>query len=129
MSNILKAFNNHLIAFISDLVTIFPERKNLKVTKTALETWKKINPKTLIQTWKIYIVDKYEKEIRNGDGSFFIDKNYSEDIDGCENDKGILTAIESLREPIRNMGECNKKKSMKYVQNLSKLCILYYSPS
>ena len=46
-----------------------------------------------------------------------------------ENDKGILTAIESLREPIRNMGECNKKKSMKYVQNLSKLCILYYSPS
>ena len=32
-------------------------------------------------------------------------------------------------EPICNMGECNKKKSMKYVQNLSKLCILYYSPS
>ena len=129
MSDILKAFNNHLISFISDLITIFPEKKNLKVTKTALSTWKKINPKTLIQAWKIYIVDKYEKEIKNGDGSFFIDKNYSEDIGGCENDKGILAAIESLREPIRNMGESNKKKSMKYVQNLSKLCILYYSPS
>jgi len=129
MSDILKAFNNHLISFISDLITIFPEKKNLKVTRTALETWKKINPKTLIQAWKIYIVDKYEKEIKDGDGTFFINKNYSEDIAGCENDKGILTAIESLRDPIRNMGENNKKKSIKYVQNLSKLCLLYYSSS
>ena len=126
MSDILKAFNNHLISFISDIITIFPDKKCLKVTRTALETWKKLNPKSLIAAWKLYIVDLYQKEIEMGDGSFFIDKNYVADLSGCNNTNNILAAIENLREPLRDMGENNKKKAIKYVQNLSKLCILYY---
>ena len=48
MSSILSAFNNHLIEFIDDIITIFPENKNLKITRTALEAWKRINPKSII---------------------------------------------------------------------------------
>ena len=129
MSDILKAFNNHLISFITDIIIIFPNHKYLKVTRTALETWKKVNPKSLISAWKMYIVDPYHSEIARGDGSFFIEKNYLKDISGCNNDKNILEAIDNIREPLRHMGENNQKKAIKYVQNLSKLCILYYSPS
>ena len=126
MSDILKAFNNHLISFITDIITIFPDKKCLKVTRTALETWKKLNPKSLISAWKMYIVDQYHNEIENGDGSFFIEKNYEGDVSGCNNNNNILAAIENMRGPLRLMGKNNQTKAIKYVQNLSKLCILYY---
>ena len=61
MSNILTAFNTHLIDFITDIITIFPEKKGLRVTKTALQTWRRLNPRSIIQTWKEGITDKYQK--------------------------------------------------------------------
>ena len=128
MSSILKAFNNHLIEFIDDIIYIFPQNKNLKITKVALETWKRMNPKSLIYTWKISVHDKYKGEIIEGNIDFFIEKNYVEDISGCDSDAYILKIIEKLREPIRLMGSTNKKKTLKYIQNLTKLCELYYFP-
>ena len=126
-SSILKGFNNHLMEFIDDIIFIFPQQKNLKITKMALETWKKMNPKSLILTWKVCIYEKYNDKIKEGNIDFFIDKNYIEDISGCESDTYILKAIEKLREPIRLMGGKNKNKTLKYIQNLTKLCELYYS--
>ena len=127
MSSILKAFNTHLIEFIDDISSIFPQNKNLKITKVALETWKRMNPKSLIYTWKVSIYDKYNEKIIAGNIDFFIEKNYIEDVSGCDSDAYILKAIEKLREPIRLMGNQNKTKTLKYIQNLTKLCELYYS--
>ena len=36
------------------------------MTKTALETWKRINPKSIIEMWKVSIADKYKEEIDKG---------------------------------------------------------------
>ena len=76
MSNILTAFNTHLIDFITDIITIFPEKKGLRVTKTALETWRRVNPRSIILTWKEGITDKYAKEIQRGNIDFFLEKDY-----------------------------------------------------
>jgi hypothetical protein len=129
MSSILKAFNAHLLDFITDIISVFPENKNLKITKTALETWKHVNPKSIIEIWKTCITDKYHKEIGKGDYDFFVKKNYTEDISGCENISEILHAIEKLRNPISQMSDSNQKKAVKYIQNLTKLSELYYAPS
>lgn len=127
MSNILTAFNTHLIDFITDIITIFPEKKGLRVTKTALQTWRRLNPRSIIQTWKEGITDKYQKEIMSGNADFFLQKDYITDISGCENSRYILSAIERLREPLSSMGTENKEKAIKYVQNLTKLSILYFN--
>ena len=129
MSSILKAFNTHLIEFISDIITIFPEKKSLRITRTALETWKRINPRSIIKIWKESVTDQYKEQIANGEPVFFLEKDYVEDISGCENAAYILAAIEKLRGPIRQMGEENQKKAIKYIQNLTKLSELYYSSS
>ena len=34
--------------------------------------------------------------------------------------------IESFRGKVKNMGDDNKNKSIKYLQNLTKLCSMYY---
>ena len=127
MSIILKAFNEHLLEFINDIIRVFPENKSLKVTKTAFATWKRLNPKSIIEIWRTCITDKYKTEIANGDYNFFIKKDYKEDVIGCENMSDILSSIEQLRTPIRLMGAENQKKAIKYIQNLTKLSELYYT--
>ena len=127
MSNILTAFNTHLIDFITDIITIFPEKKGLRVTKTALETWRRVNPRSIILTWKEGITDKYAKEIQRGNIDFFLEKDYVTDISGCEDSRYILSAIDRLRDPLRTMGKGNQKKAIKYVQNLTKLSKLYFN--
>ena len=66
MSSVLKAFNEHLLEFINDIITVFPDNRSLKVTKTALQTWKRINPKSIIEIWKTCITDKYKSQIQKG---------------------------------------------------------------
>ena len=83
MSSVLKAFNEHLLEFINDIITVFPDNRSLKVTKTALQTWKRINPKSIIEIWKTCITDKYKAQIQKGDYRFFIEKNYSDVYKHC----------------------------------------------
>ena len=127
MSSVLKAFNEHLLEFINDIITVFPDNRSLKVTKTAFLTWKRINPKSIIEIWKTCITDKYKSQIQKGDYRFFIEKNYSEDISGCDNPSDILTSIEELRKPISEMSPDSQNKAIKYIQNLTKLSQIYYS--
>ena len=80
----------------------------------------------IIKIWKTYIVDNYDSQIENGDISFFIDKDYSGDLQEMESAGKILDGINRLRNPIKQMGEDNQKIAMKYIQNLSKIAKLYF---
>ena len=123
--SILSGFNNHFIEFLEDVETIFPEDRDIKKGKTALEMMKKANPRMLIMIWRKHITEPYGDQIENGDLEFFLNKDYSKDFTGSESEKNILQSIEKFRNPIRNMGSDNKEKSMKYIQNLTKLSSMY----
>jgi hypothetical protein len=75
----------------------------------------------IIKIWKTHIVDKYVKQIQEGDISFFINKDYSQDLSSTK----IMEAIDRLRAPIKEMSLENQQKTMKYIQNLTQLSILY----
>ena len=59
-----------------------------------------------------------------GDISFFLEKDYSSDFLNYNQSDNIMDYINMLREPIRNMGQENQAKAMKYIQNLSKIAEL-----
>ena len=61
-----------------------------------------------------------------GDISFFLEKDYNSDLVEMDNNNGVLEAIDKLRQPIQSMSHDDQQKSMKYIQNLTKLCKLYY---
>jgi accessory colonization factor AcfC len=121
-SNILSAFNDHFVEFISDIQLVFPDDVDLLTAKNSLLMVRKANPKMIIKIWKTHIVDKYAKQIEEGDLTFFMEKDYSNDISGNEK---IMEGINRMREPIKNMSKDNQDKSMKYIQNLTKLCAIY----
>jgi hypothetical protein len=123
--NILTAFNDHFVEFISDIQSVFPENADVLTAKNSLMMIRKANPKMIIKIWKSNIVDKYKTQIEEGDISFFIEKDYSGDLSRAEYSDKIMEGIDRLRQPIKDMADDNRTKTMKYIQNLTKLCILY----
>jgi len=124
-ANILTAFNDHFVEFISDIQSVFPENADVLTAKNSLMMIRKANPKMIIKIWKSNIVDKYRTQIENGDISFFVEKDYSSDLSTSEYSDKIMEGINRLRDPIKEMTHENREKTMKYIQNLTKLCILF----
>ena len=124
MSSLLKAFNNHLLEFVEDVIRIFPENLDIKTGKTFIEGVKRVNPKKIITYWRDNILKVYETEIIQGDITFFVNKDYRNDI-GTEVQS--LKVLEDIRNLVRGTTKENKEKAMKYIQNLTKLCKLYFN--
>ena len=122
--SVLKAFNNHLIEFIDDLISVFPDNLDIKTGKTFVNGLIKINPRKLPTIWKDCVVDSFKDKILEGDYDFFINKK-DYDLGSCDNERG-RQILNDLRALVIVSTEENKKKSMKYIQNLTKLCILYF---
>jgi hypothetical protein len=123
-ANILTTFNDHFVEFVTDIHNVFPEDRDILVAKNGLIAIRKANPKMIVKIWNIYIVSKYQEQIEKGDISFFVNKDYSTDLENSDNSNKIMDSINRLREPIKMMGEDNQKKVMKYIQNLTKLAAL-----
>jgi hypothetical protein len=127
MSNtILPVFNDHFVEFISDIQQVFPDNADILAAKNSLMAIRKANPKIIVKIWNDYVVGQYKKEIESGNLSFFIDKDYSQDIMDLGKSDQIAAAIDRLRNPIKQMSAEDQKKSMKYIQNLTKLSSIYY---
>ena len=60
----------------------------------------------------------------SNDYDYFENKKYDNDV---YNNKSIIGQIENLRTKVKNTSMDNKKKSMKYMQNLIKLSKLYFN--
>ena len=126
-SIILTAFNDHFIEFVNDIINVFPEDTDILAAKNSFLLIRKANPKMIIKIWNKFVVDKYKDAIDNDDISFFINKDYSTDLNNAENSDKIMDAINRLRNPVKMMEPQDQKKVMKYIQNLTKLSILYNS--
>ena len=125
MSNIVTAFNDHFIEFVSDIQSVFPEDVDILTAKNSLIAIRKANPKMIIKIWTTFIVGKYKPEIEQGNIDFFVNKDYSQDLANAQNSGHIIEAINRLREPIRQMSHEEQAKTMKYIQNLTKLAAIY----
>lgn len=126
-SIILTTFNDHFIEFVNDIINVFPEDTDILAAKNSFLLIRKANPKMIIKIWNKFVVDKYKDAIDNDDISFFINKDYSADLNNEENSDKIMDAINRLRNPVKLMEPQDQKKVMKYIQNLTKLSILYNS--
>tara|TARA_B100000886_G_scaffold340462_1_gene310200 strand:- start:4263 stop:4661 length:399 start_codon:yes stop_codon:yes gene_type:complete len=121
-----QLFCTQLIEFMDDVLRIFPNNLDLKTGKTFIVGLTKVSKKKLVAIWKTSVVDIYEELIMNGNKEYFINKDYSEDLGEGGTDK-MMSVIEDVRILMRKTSEENKDKAMKYLQNLTKICKLYYN--
>jgi hypothetical protein len=127
MNNLLTAFNDHFVEFLTDIQRVFPEDVDILTAKNALLTIRKTNPKIIVKIWTTCVVGEYKKEIDAGDIDFFINKDYTKDIANSSSSSKITESIDRLRNPVKQMSADDQAKVMKYIQNLTKLATLYES--
>lgn len=123
--NITSIFNDHFNDFINDICNVFPDNVRILAAKNALSTIRRANPKMIIKIWINYVATPYKNQIEKGDISFFLNKDYTTDLGDYVQSDNIMEYINMLRDPIRNMGQENQAKAMKYIQNLSKITELF----
>jgi hypothetical protein len=126
-STILRTFNKHFFEFIEDVVRIFPDNMDVKNSKTSFELIKMGNPTAIIKAWHIFVYTPYSNVIKEGDITFFFEKDYSSDLNHLANSNEIMKIIDTIRGPVKNMNEKERDFTMKYIQNLSKLSDIYNS--
>ena len=124
--NYVKLFVSHLMEFFDDIILVFPNDKRLVQMRNFLKIYTKVNPKALVKSWKYYVTDKYKETILDGSSNDIIEfiskKDYSGDLDlEGETEDVTKNFIENMREPIRQMSDTNKEKTVKYLSNLIKI--------
>ena len=123
-TNLVSVFNDHFAEFVSDIQSVFPDDPDILTAKNALLTIRKANPKLLVRIWLSYVYNPYKQHIEAGDINFFLTKDYSSDLARNDNADKIMESIDRLRNPVKQMSSENQAKTMKYIQNLSKLAIM-----
>ena len=120
-TNILTAFNDHFLEFVNDVQSVFPDDTDILTAKNSFLAARKANPKLIVKIWKVYVVEKYRKEIESGNIEFFINKDYTNDVSVSPYSDKITEAIDRLRDPVKKMNSDEQCKTMKYIENLTKL--------
>jgi hypothetical protein len=123
-TNLVTVFNDHFAEFVNDVQSVFPDDADILTAKNALLAIRKANPKLLVRIWIKYVYIPYKQQIESGDINFFLTKDYSSDLARNDNADKIMESIDRLRKPVKDMSPENQAKTMKYIQNLSKLAML-----
>jgi hypothetical protein len=124
-SDINKAFNKLFFDFLDDIVSIYPDNKDISAARTSFTSFKQMNPTIIVKSWFKFVYTPYRDIINAGDISFFFNKDYSADLQNTPGSKEIMRVIDEIRGPIQSMDETNKKHSSDYILKLSKLSELY----
>ena len=122
----LSGFNNVLLKFVEKVVKWYPELNDMKTIKTGIETFKKYNPRLLLDQFMCFI-GPYYIQIFNKQEQFFTDlKNLQNDAnlkDLEENIGGesIMTKMGVFKDVWDGMPEDRKKYIWKMFSALLKV--------
>ena len=129
---VMKTFLLQFNEFLEDILRIFPDDKDLITAKVYFDGIRKINPRLIINYWKYLIAEKYNDAVEGNNIDFFIEKDYENDIEDIATKRSwegdysyINEKICIIRDRVRDQNEANKKITMKYIVNLTRLSKLY----
>jgi hypothetical protein len=124
-SNILKAFNTLFFQFLDDIISIYPDNEELPAARNSFETFKKANPTALIKAWLAFVYIPYRDFIEEGNIAYFLEKDYSRDLEDSPYKKNVMDFITNFRGQLKEMSHESQMHSVKYMQQLSKLAQMY----
>ena len=124
-TQILTAFNNHFVEFVEDIERAWPDDIDIATAANALKKLRKANPRLIVMIFKEHVLAPYGEKIMEGDLSYFIEKDYTKDVEGSAQAGPILEKIQHIKGPFDNMEPAEKDKVLQYLQNLCKLSSLY----
>ena len=123
--SLVKVFNSQFTDFLKDVQIVLPNDLNIKTAKYYTEKLIKMNPSLLVKSWYELVFIPYKTEIERGDFDFFLNKEYSSDLETIDNNDGILETIKTIKLRVKDLTDDDKQKIIKYTQNLTKISLMY----
>ena len=85
------------------------------------------NPKLFIRTWYDRIGSKYHEQVMKSDISFFLNKNYDEDVSDSGESNKLLSYINKFKESYETLDNIIKSKFVYYIITLTDKSFVYYN--
>jgi len=121
-----KAFSNHYMKFLDEVVKVYPKSVKIRTFRTASSQIKSINPSKLIKMWHKVIGSKFKDQIYSENFDFFKNLDYSSNLKNTKWDSNdIYSFINEMKSSWDTLSDENKKKTMKYLSNLTKMGEMY----
>jgi hypothetical protein len=86
---------------------------------------KNMNIKLLIKTWYEHITSKYHKDIIDGNISFFLNKNYEQDVKNNSDD--MIKYINYFKKKFKQFETNIVDEFVGYIKNLTRLSYMYFN--
>ncbi len=115
-TNLIKAFNKLVFQFNDDLIAVFPNEADFKLSRHTFELLDKVNYKKIFELVGPHLI-MHKTYIEKRDENFFITTDASKYVDGED-----LIIIKKLRDYWKqDMTPENKEKVWSYLNNALKL--------
>ena len=115
-ANLIKAFNKLVFQFNDDLIAVFPQESDFKLSKHTFELLDKVNYKKIFELVGPHLL-MHRNYIENRDENFFITTDASQYVESDD-----LIIIKKLRDYWKqDMTLENKEKVWSYLSNSLKL--------
>ncbi len=122
---VMREFNKNFFQFLEEILFVFPDNEEIQVAQNSFETIKRANPSAIIKAWYKFVYIPYNSQLEQGDLDYFLQKDYSEDLENLKNSNRVMQVIDALRTPLSGMSPSNKQTSVEYLKTLCKLSALY----
>lgn len=121
--SIRKAFNQHLLDFLEDILIVLPNNKNIKLALESVRMLGKTKPKYIIENWKYYY-NIHKQDIKQKGILFYTEYDPESDIKN-ESYMFMKDIISNVKESFIELSENDKDKTYRYIINLNKMVELY----
>jgi hypothetical protein len=123
---VLEEFNNQFFELVDDIYRIFPSHYEIQTSRMFMRLMSKMKPACIIEFVKAYIIAPYGSYIKEGNLDFFSNNDFSNDSN-VGGSGYVLDKIKTVISYINMMSAIEKENVVRYLQNMTELCELYYS--
>ena len=121
----VSEFNKEYFEFLK-FIKEHVEDSNFKTFYRKNQIVRETNPKMFIRTWYECIGSKYHAQVMKSDISFFLNKNYEEDVSTSGESNKLLDYINKFKESYETLDEIVKSKFLYFIITLTDKSFVYY---
>ena len=118
-------FNKEYFEFLN-FIKDYIEDTSFKIFYRKNQIMKETNPKLFIRTWYSRIGSKYHTQVMERDISFFLNKNYENDVSDSGESNMLLKYINKFKDSYDSLDEIVKEKFLNYIISLTDKSFVYY---
>lgn len=123
---ILRIFDTKLSEFVKDLISIYPEDKDLYAFKNSIKLVNLVNDTQCITIFKEYVYEPYSDKILGKNEDFFLKHDFDKEKNTNQNFEFTNQLIAKIKGYWATMSSENKETIWKYFTLLLRLCEKYF---